>query len=323
MSFDEPAGERGPVPRLARGTYLVTGAAGFIGGALAERLAAEGSRVVTVDNLSTGRLERIPDSVQLIRGDCQDPQVVDLLRDQKFDAIFHVAGQSSGEVSFDDPVYDLQTNTQSTLLLLKLAVETGCRKFVYASSMSVYGDQPDLPTPETAELRPKSFYGVGKIASEHYIRLFGKLGIEGCALRLFNVYGPGQNMRNLRQGMVSIFLAQALEEDQILVRGSADRFRDFVYIDDVVDAFVAVASEVRSFRIYNVGTGVRTTVGELVERLRKLLPGAVDVEYRGSTPGDQKGIYAHTETIRDELGWNPRYTLDEGLPAMVAWAQRF
>ena len=168
-------------------TILVTGAAGFIGAAVAKRFLDEGHKVVTIDNLSTGFKHSIPEGVEFYQGDCQDKNVVEQLEKFSFEAIFHIAGQSSGEISFDDPVYDLQTNAQSTLLLLKLAIKTGCKNVIYASTMSVYGDKPDAPVHEDTTLATKSFYGVGKIASEHYLRIYTQFGINSTALRLFNV----------------------------------------------------------------------------------------------------------------------------------------
>jgi UDP-glucose 4-epimerase len=303
-------------------TYLVTGAAGFIGSAVARRLVEHGHRVVTIDNLSTGFRENIPSGVEFVRGDCQDDWLISSLRAFRFDAILHIAGQSSGEISFDDPIYDLQANTQSTLLLLKFARETGCRKFVYAGSMSVYGDQPDRPVSEEAHTQPKSFYGAGKLASEHYMRIFQQQhGVQTTALRLFNVYGPGQNLENLRQGMVSIFLAQALRDGRIVVKGSPERYRDFVYIDDVVEAFcLATERSSSGFSVFNVATGVRTTVSALLELIQDFLPEPAPVEYTGSTPGDQFGMYADISKIQRELNWQPSVGLSAGLKKMVAAA---
>jgi UDP-glucose 4-epimerase len=306
---------------ICKANYLVTGAAGFIGAAVARKLRENGNKVVTVDNLSTGFRKAIPNGVEFIQGDCQDAQIIDRLSGVKFDAIFHIAGQSSGEVSYDDPVYDLQTNTQSTLLLLDLAKKTGCKIFVYASSMSVYGTQPDVPVTEDAVCFPQSFYAIGKFASEHYLRIYQQFGISAVSLRLFNVYGPGQNLANLRQGMLSIYLAQALKNRHILVKGSPDRYRDLVYIDDVVNAFSAAAEkDTASFCVYNVGTGVRTTVRELVEKIQKVLPFEVKVEFTGSTPGDLFGIYADVAKIKRDLNWSSERNLDEGLATMIAWA---
>lgn len=304
-------------------TYLVTGAAGFIGGAVSKKLISQGHKVVTIDNLSTGFREEIPSGVFLIEGNCQDITIINKLNDYTFDAILHIAGQSSGEISFDDPIYDLQTNTQSTLLLLKYALRTGCRKFLYASTMSVYGDQPDKPVSEDACKSPKSFYGVGKIASEHYMRIYNQYGIDSVALRLFNVYGPGQNMENLRQGMVSIFLAQAIKSQHIHVKGSKDRFRDFIYIDDVVNAFLSFIEESNTnndFRFYNICTGIRTTIEELIELMKDQLPFEFSVEYSGSTSGDQFGITGDPSKIKNEISWVAKYSLKEGMKNFTEWA---
>lgn len=301
--------------------YLVTGAAGFIGGAVAKRLAEQGHNVVTIDNLSTGYKEAVPEGVELIVGNCQDNDTIAKLNNRKFDAIYHIAGQSSGEISFDDPIYDLQTNAQSTLLLLKYALATGCKNIIYASTMSVYGNQPDEPIAEDYTTFPKSFYAVGKLASENYLRIYNEqYGLNTIALRLYNVYGPGQNLKNLRQGMVSIFLALAMNEKHILVKGSPDRFRDQVYIDDVVDAFLAAEKNAKNYECLNVCTGRKTYVKDVVETIQKSLPYEVTVEYAGSTPGDQFGIYGDPTAIEKTLDWKANYTFDEGMKKMIDWA---
>lgn len=302
--------------------YLVTGAAGFIGSCVAQQLVDAGNEVYTIDNLSTGTEEVIPKGVHFIKGDCQNEEVIAQLDGISFDAIYHIAGQSSGEVSFENPVYDLQTNTQSTLLLLKLALRNNIKKFVYASTMSVYGDQKELPVTEESVPNPKSFYGVGKLASEHYLRIYSELGVQCTALRLFNVYGPGQNLANMKQGMVSIFIAQALQSQSIHVKGSKDRFRDFVYIDDVVSAFLKCEARTNSnFAIYNIASGVKTTVDTLVEQIKINIDQNVSSKYEGSTPGDQFGIYADNSLIGEELGWSPKQSFSEGLGFMIQWAR--
>jgi len=304
-------------------TYLVTGAAGFIGSRLASELIRAGHRVVTVDNLSTGHITNIPEGVQFIKGNCQDQRVVDQLFSYQFEAVYHIAGQSSGEISFDDPVYDLQTNTQSTLQLLKFCRQSGCRKFIYASSMSVYGDSEKLPVREDVDPQPKSFYAVGKLASEHYLRLYAGMGLATASLRLFNVYGPGQNLDNLRQGMVSIFLAQALRTGHIHVKGSADRFRDFVYIDEVVQAFLQTETHIREGQhlLFNVCSERKITVGEVVRQIVDRLGDSITTEFAGSTPGDQFGIYGSGEQAAKLIGWKPKTTFEQGMADMVRWAK--
>jgi len=303
--------------------YLVTGAAGFIGGAVARSLVAAGARVVTVDNLSTGFRESVPDEVEFIQGDCADRSVVARVSGP-IDAVLHIAGQSSGEISFEDPIRDLQWNVQSTLALLERGASLGCRRFVYASSMSVYGDQPDAPVAETADCRPNSFYGVGKLASEHDLRIWQRqYGMETVALRLFNVYGPGQNMGNMRQGMVSIFLAQLVREGRIHVKGSLDRFRDFVHVSDVSNAFVrSINAPAARPVVVNVGTGVRTTVRELISELLIASDSAVPPESHGSTPGDAHGLFADVGLAQSAIGWKATVALRDGVPGMVEWARR-
>lgn len=306
------------------GKYLVTGAAGFIGGAIAEKLLLQGHKVWTIDNLNTGYNENIPDGVVFIEGACQDESSIAKLNSLHFEAILHFAGQSSGEVSFDNPVYDLRTNTESTLRLIKYGLETGCRRFVYASSMSIYGTVADEPIAENHETLPLSFYGVGKLASENYLRIYESKGLKFTALRFFNVYGPGQNMQNLRQGMVSIFLKQLLEHDNIIVKGPLDRFRDFVYIDDCVDFTTGIIEDERTYGgVYNVGTGVRTSIEELLEKMMKISGIRKEIVIEQGTPGDQKGIYADVSLAESELAFKYKYDLDEGLSKMIEWAKSF
>ena len=301
--------------------YLVTGAAGFIGSSVVKSLIDTGHSCVTIDNLSTGSKDNIPDKCKAIIGDVSDEQVIALLRKEKFDAIIHIAGQSSGEISFDNPVYDLRTNTQSTLLLLKYAVETGCKNFIFASSMSVYGEQSMSACKEEAYLMPKSFYAVGKMASENYMRVYSELGVVCTALRFFNVYGIGQNLSNLRQGMASIYLAMAIKDHHIQVKGSKDRYRDFVYIDDVVNAVLCCLDRKNGYECFNVCTGVATTVDSVVKTIQKRLPYDVSVEYIEGTPGDQFGICGDNKKIVSKMGWSPQIGFIEGLDKMISWAR--
>jgi UDP-glucose 4-epimerase len=260
--------------------------------------------------------------VKFIQGNCQDAEVIAQLGDTRFDAILHIAGQSSGEISFDDPAYDLRTNTESTLRLIKFGLANGCRRFIYASSMSVYGDVPEIPIAETREPRPLSFYGVGKLASEHYMRIYQSKGLQPTALRFFNVYGPLQNMKNLRQGMVSIFLAQLIKHDKVVVKGALDRFRDFIFIDDVVGRTVSIIDKPETYGgVFNIASGVKTTVGELLDLMKKQSGIDKEIVIAAGTPGDQKGIQADVSLARRTFGFEAQWTLARGLAEMVRWAK--
>ncbi len=302
--------------------YLVTGAAGFIGAAIAGRLVSSGHTVATIDNLSTGFASNIPDGVVFVEGDCADPAVYEQIPQDRYEAIFHIAGQSSGEVSFDDPIYDIRTNAESTLLLLKFALKNGCKRFIYASTMSVYGVKPDMPISEDERCVPESFYGVAKLASEHYMRIYQQYGINSTAMRLFNVYGPGQNLENLRQGMVSIFIAQMFDNGLIHVKGSPERFRDFIYIDDVVDSFVNAIDCVASYgEAINIATGIKTSVGELLGSIVRSYSEKVEVKYSGTTAGDIHGIWADISRMKRILGISKTTRLNEGISKMLTWVQ--
>jgi UDP-glucose 4-epimerase len=301
--------------------YLVTGGAGFIGSAVAVKLLNQGNEVVIIDNLSTGYVENVPVGATFIAGNCEDEHIVNKLKKQTFDAIYHIAGQSSGEISYDNPVLDMQANVQSTLVLLKYALETGCKTFIYASSMSVYGDTQKLPVCETDATIPKSFYAVGKLASEHYLRIYQSFGIRTIALRLFNVYGIGQNLKNLRQGMASIYLAQALKTNKILVKGSTDRFRDFVYITDVVNSFLSSEQTHIPSGIYNVCYGDKTYVREILELISNQLTNVPEISIIDSTPGDQFGIYGDPTLFEKTFGFKNQISFHNGMIQMINWAK--
>jgi UDP-glucose 4-epimerase len=282
--------------------YLVTGGAGFVGSKIADKLIQEGNQVVIIDNLSTGYLENVNPRATFIKGDCSNSITVTKMGEQYFDAIFHIAGQSSGEVSFEDPVYDINSNTVSTLLLLQYARKTGCKRFIYASTMSVYGDVKGGIVSENTQVNPKSFYAVGKLASEQYMRIYQQTyGITYTALRYFNIYGPGQNLDNLKQGMISIYLKYLISNkfDKIMIKGSPNRFRDFIYIDDVVAITLkCLDSEATYNKSINIGTGKKTTVKEVIRLLKEKSGIFKEVEFLPGTPGDQFGIIADNSLLK-------------------------
>lgn len=304
-------------------TILITGVAGFIGSNVARRFLQEGYKVIGIDDLSGGSLAAVPPQVDFIQADLASAAAITAIPaaiPAGCRGILHLAGQSSGEISFDDPVADLHKNTVSTLNLIRLGIESRVERIVYASSMSVYGAAEDAPVEESRSCTPLSCYGVGKLAAESYLRIYMRK-LPAVSLRMFNVYGPGQNMKNLRQGMVSIYLAYALANGAIEVKGSLDRFRDFIYIDDVVEAWWRAATYPSALgRTLNVGTGVRTTVEALLKRICALVPNA-SYFVQGATPGDQSGIYADTGNLRSCLGMDGFTSLDEGLFKFVQWAR--
>ncbi len=298
---------------------LVTGVGGFIGAHVARRFLEAGHAVAGADDFSSGYRKNVPPGVDLVEGDLAEPATIAALP-RDCEIILHLAGQSSGEISFDDPVSDLRKNTVSTLNLIRYGIACNAARIVYASSMSCYGSVQNAPIAEATACLPLSCYGVGKLAAEGYLRVYARQ-LPSVALRMFNVYGPGQDLSNLRQGMVSIYLAQALGTGRVQVKGSLDRFRDFIYIDDVVEAWWQAAFRAEAVGLaINVGTGRRTAVRELLEAMRSHVPD-MDWYVEGSTPGDQSGIYADTRLISERLGLARFVPLSEGLARFVAWAR--
>ncbi len=294
---------------------LVTGVAGFIGSKIAARALALGHDVYGVDDLSQGYESNVPAGVHFIKLDLSDKSYFQALP-QGIDVIMHLAGQSSGEVSFDNPVLDLEKNTVSTLNLIEYGMAQNAKRFIYASSMSAYGDVQGGVAHEGLACAPLSCYGVGKLASEKYLEIF-KDRLPFTAFRMFSVYGPGQDLSNLRQGMVSIFLKFALDHAGVPVKGSLNRFRDFVYIDDVVDVWIKAIDNDRAVnQVFNLGTGIQTTIQDLLTTMKEFLPTTTWTEVHG-TPGDQFGVYADTQKLKTAFDIQEFQSLHAGLKKFI------
>lgn len=294
---------------------LITGVAGFIGSSVANRLISLGYDVIGVDDLSMGKIDNIPNGIIFIKFDLADASNIKQLP-KDIDIILHIAGQSSGEISFENPVADLHKNTISLLNLIDFSIKNSVEKMVYASSMSVYGDVPDQPINENYTPKPISCYGVGKLASERYLKIFSSK-LNGICLRMFNVYGPGQDMLNMKQGMLSIYISQAVKNRKVLIKGSMNRFRDFVHIDDVVEAWIRVVENENIInKTYNVASGRRTTVNEVMDNISNYFDNLIIEEIDG-TPGDQNGIYADISLIKKDLDFSPKIFFEDGLRDFV------
>jgi UDP-glucose 4-epimerase len=303
---------------------LVTGGAGFIGSCLSKRLINDGHDVSIIDNLSTGSKNNLPIEATFIEGDVSDRQLLDKLSNKRFDIIFHFSGQSSGEISFVDPMRDFKDNVVSTISLCDYMIKNKIKKIIYASSVTVYGDPVSFPTKENDMNYEsiKSFYALGKAASENYLRLYcDKYNINPICLRLFTIYGPGQNMENLQQGIVSIFLAMIINsEKQITVKGSLERFRDLVHIDDLVEICVRIMGKnLPGYHILNIGTGEKTKVKEIIKYISDSLKKTVSVIEGNPTPGDFFGSQADIKNLKQTLNYTPKINSKQGITSFAQW----
>lgn len=304
-------------------TYLITGVAGFIPSAIARKLLGAGHRVVGIDNFATGYKSNIPPEVTFFEADVSHASQLKVLDDFTFDAVFHLAAQSSGEISFYDPPKDLLSNALGTLNMLEYAKERKIGRFLYASSMAVYGDTPDTPISIEQYPHPKSYYGISKLAGEYYVDAFSDR-MHTTSFRMFNVYGPGQDMENIRQGMASIYLYYFMKRQPIVVKGSKDRSRDFIYIDDVASAWCKAVDEPNTFgKKYNLGSGKKTTVEELLRVIAKQWGDPNHpITYTEGTPKDIFCSYANIDNLVADLKWKPETDLEKGLRAFIAWVKQ-
>ena len=306
---------------------LVTGGAGFIGSHLCARLLAEGDEVTALDDLSTGSRENLPADVRLVEADVADADAVHTCVAAGFDAVLHVAGQASIATSYASPGRDLRTNVAGTLSVLEACLAAGVPRLVHASSMTVYGEPAEVPTPEEAPLRPVSYYGITKAAAERYALVTGErpdADLAVTALRMFNVYGERQSLTNPYQGVLAIFLGNVLRGEPITIHSDGLQTRDFVHVDDVVDAWLRVLDEPDARgRVLNVGSGRETTIADLARAVVSACgedPETWPIRTGAAQRGDQRRSAARIDAIRELVGWTPTLDLAGGLPLTVAWA---
>ena len=308
--------------------FLVTGGAGFIGGHLVRRLLAEGHEVTALDNLATGVRENVPEEAAFVEGDVADADLVDgLIADGRFDAVFHVAGQASISKSFSTPDVDLRTNVLGTLNVLSACVDAGVPRLVNASSMTAYGEPARIPTPEDEPCVPVSFYGVTKYAAERYAQVMGDrtdVELAVTSLRMFNVYGEGQRLDNPYQGVLAIFIGNVLRGEPITIHGDGEQTRDFVYVADVVDAWLHVLDLPATHgAVLNVGSGRETSVQQLADAVLAALGESRTTREIRSAPaqlGDQRRSAADVRAL-EALGWSPTFSFEDGIARTVDWAR--
>ena len=307
---------------------LVTGGCGFIGTHLCRRLLAEGHSVLVVDNESNGSRENLPSGVKFIRGDVTRPAEIEPAFARGLDAVCNIAGQVSIIRAFSDPTLDLRTNVEGTLNVLQLCVKHRVPRLIHASSMTLYGDCLAVPTPESERCQPDSYYGITKLAAERYVHataLRSDLGFDFAvtSLRMFSVYGPGQSFSNPYQGVLGIFSGNLLRGEPITVFGDGEQTRDFVYIGDVIDAWVKVLKTPSSYgKIINVGSGRSLSINELASAVVAAFGAAGHPIVRAATrPGEQRSVRADIGLAKSVLDWEPRTSFEAGLANTVRWAQ--
>ena len=303
---------------------LITGGAGFIGSALANRLLLEGHEVRVIDNLSAGSPDDLHEDIHFTRGDVTDkPKLWRILN--KVDCVYHLAARVSVPESVLYPTEYNATNVGGTVSLMEAMRDAGVKRVVFASSGAIYGEQGQEQVSEKLPPKPTSPYGVSKLSAEHYVKTIGQLwGIETVILRIFNAYGPGQPLSPSHPPVIPQFIQQALGDGSVIIFGDGNQIRDFVFIDDGVNGLLqaATANKVDK-QIINIGSGLGTSINQLAEMVSIVSKHNAQILHIETESGGVSKLVADISTARRLLNYTPKTELMQGLALMFEHDPRF
>ena len=290
----------------------VTGGAGFIGSHLVDRLIEDGHTVQVIDNLYTGNKEFVHSKAQFVELDIRDPKLYSVLEEFRPDYIFHEAAQTEVSTSMSDPMLDCDINLMGLINLLNAAVKLEVKKFLMPSSAAVYGNLDTLPLNEDMIGNPSSFYGLTKLTSEHYLRIYHEtFGLPYICYRYSNVFGPRQGNGG-EGGVISIFAKATVQDSPIIIYGDGKQTRDFIYVDDVIEANI-LGMQHQVTGIYNVSTGISSSVNLLVDEFRIISGKDIEIVYDKPRLGDIRDSVLATDKSEKELLFTAKYNLHDGL----------
>ena len=304
---------------------LVTGIAGFIGSNIAERLLSLGYDLIGVDNLSTGKLSNLPvsKSIKMYTGDIADRNFIEkVFKKEKIDIVFHLAGNASIVSASANPTSDVSNNLITTINIVDLCIKYKIPRLLHASTMVVYGAQ-NVHKKETDCCVPTSTYGLTKYAGERYVMNAGarsdlSFNFNVSAFRMFNVFGPKQDLDNPYQGVIAIFIGNALKDRVTTIHGSGKQTRDFIYIDDVVNAWIMSIENKDTFnQVMNLGSGNDHSINEILKMVQKHINPQMKVQRENLRQGDISRCVANNSKIKKILKWKPSNTLDAGFDKLI------
>ena len=298
---------------------LVTGGAGFIGSHVAERYLSAGWKVAVVDNLSSGRRDNVPEDAAFYELDVRDMEFAEVVAAERPDVISHHAAQMDVRISTTEPAFDADVNVVGSIKAVEAALGAGVKKFLFASTGgAVYGEPEKLPVTEETPARPISQYGCSKLAVERYLYLYNvQRGLDYVALRYPNVYGPRQNPHG-EAGVTAIFALKMLDGEPCVIYGDGTESRDYVYIDDVVDAHV-LAADGDFNGVLCIGSSKETTVPEIFDELSALTGNDVEPRREPLRPGEIHRICISGVKAEEILGWKPKVSFSDGLGRLVEY----
>lgn len=306
--------------------YLVSGGAGFIGSHIVEELVKRGNSVRVIDNFITGKKENISaflGKIELIEGDIRDSSVCREAVDG-MDFVLHQAALPSVPRSIKDPILTNEINVTGTLNLLLASRDANIKRVVFASSSSVYGDNPQLPKKEGLEGTPLSPYAISKRVGEMYCRVFSQVfNLSTVCLRYFNIFGPRQDPFSQYAAVIPNFITKMLKDENPVIFGDGEQSRDFTYVSNVVEANILAANAGGiSGEVFNIACGERTTVNSLVENINEVLDKRINPSYDKPRPGDVKHSFADISKARKTIKYEPSVSFSEGLKKTIFWFQK-
>lgn len=301
---------------------LVTGGAGFIASHLVDAFVEQGHSVVVIDDLSSGFEKNINPKAKFVKSNICDKNLSELFEAEKFDVVNHHAAQMDVRRSVADPAFDANTNIIGTINILQNAVKYGVKKFMFASTGgAVYGEQDYFPADEKHDTKPKSPYGISKLAVEKYLYFYqSEYNLSYTILRYANIYGPRQNPFG-EAGVVAIFSTKLLRGEQPVINGHGKQTRDYVFVNDVVKANLLTLND-NATDIYNVGTGIETNVNELFHMLNKITMAGKEEHHGPSAAGEQLRSVITSDKLYNKFGWKPSTKIEDGLIQTVDYFKK-
>jgi len=299
---------------------LVTGGAGFIGSHLVDRLIKEGHKVVVIDNLSTGKKENLNPEAKFYKINICNPKISQVFKKEKPEIVFHFAAQIDVKKSVENPAEDANVNILGTLNVLENCKRFKVKRFVFASSVGVFGEPQKLPVKENHPLNPLAPYPITKLAIEKYLNFYQNQGLDFVSLRYSNIYGPRQ-ISTGEGGVVAIFIEKLLKNQKPTIFGDGNQTRDFLYVDDAVEAAI-LAIKATTGSIYNVGTNKEITINTLFKLLSNILKAKIKPDFQPICQGEIIKSRIDYSKAQREFGWKPKFSLEKGLQITVDWFKR-
>jgi UDP-glucose 4-epimerase len=303
--------------------FLVTGGAGFIASHIVDRLINEGHEVVIVDDLSTGSEENLNPNARLCKMNIRSPELASVFEDEKPDYVSHHAAQVLVARSLREPMLDCWLNIEGSINIIHLSQKYGVKKIIYASTGgALYGEPEYLPVDEDHPVNPLAPYGASKHTVEHYLYMYGvNDGLNYTILRYPNIYGPRQNPHG-EAGVIAIFTQKMLDGEQPIIFGDGTATRDYVYIDDIVDANMLAVTNGNKL-ICNLGSNIETSVNEIFDLLKEEFQFPLNPIRRPKRTGEVYRICLTNERAKAELGWSPKVSFEEGVRRTVKYYRNF